>query len=384
MSTSVVDVYQLQRLPFELGRYDVERIGRDAEWDRLQQLVASTSQSRSPITGVLLGTYGAGKSFLLWQLGRSFAPAKNSHVLAFGPIRLVDPEQKKDYTKSLVLRLFRGIDNEHQLVPILAEVSKSKINAPSSIRPFIDLLMALAHPEHAQVARRVLTGGRALRKEAEQAGIVEAAQIKTNEDATALLQALQLLVRAAGITALVVLIDEVEYIGALPKSQQTAVLDSLKHLWDQEVDFFSRGADASQLLMLLAATPNFWQQAKAQLLKEGERGQSGIGATPFFARIRQSDIIEMPADLTDSEARHLIAWRMNEVRPGKKKEDVIPFTEDYVEYVYQLSQGLPRQIIEICGVVLQEAAQRKLRSINAAEAKKILRELLISYEPVRT
>ena len=136
--------------------------------------------------------------------------------------------------------------------------------------------------------------------------------------------------------------------------------------------------------MLLAATPNFWQQQKAQLRKEGERGQSSVGATPFFARIRQSDIIEMPADLSDSEARDLIASRMNAVRAGQKKTDVIPFTDDYVEYVYKLSQGLPRQIIEICGVVLQEAAQRKLKSINEAEAKKILRELLISYEPIRT
>ena len=92
----------------------------------------------------------------------------------------------------------------------------------------------------------------------------------------------------------------------------------------------------------------------------------------------------MPADLSDSEARDLIASRMNAVRAGQKKTDVIPFTDDYVEYVYKLSQGLPRQIIEICGVVLQEAAQRKLKSINEAEAKKILRELLISYEPIRT
>lgn len=384
MSTKVAEVYRLQGLPFELGRYNVPRIGRDAEWERLRQLVESSGASRSPIMGVLLGTYGAGKSFLLWNLAREFEPAKQHGVLTFGPIRLIDPEQKKDFARNLVLRLFaRGIDIEGQLVPLLSGISISKLNPSAGIRPFVDLLLALTRRESAQVARRVLTGGRALRKEAEQAGITEAAQIRTPDDAMALLQALQLLIRAAGVTSLVVLIDEVEYIDALPPTQKTAVLDSLKHLWDQEVEFFAKKPEAAQLLMLLAATPAFWQKMTVQISTEAGRGQSGVGVIPFFARIQKSNVIEMPADLSDDEARKLIVSRMNEVRPGQKKEDVLPFTNDYVDYVYHLSQGLPRQIIEICAVVLQEAAQRGLTRIDALQAKKILRDLLISYEPVR-
>lgn len=383
MSTKVVNVYHLNGLPFELGRYDVPRIGREAEWARLKQLVAATGESRSPVTGVLLGTYGAGKSFLLWKLGKAYEPSGTTGVLPFGPIRLLDPEQKKDFTKSLILRLFaRGTDVETQLAPVLAAGSRAAIDCPAGIRPFVNLLLALARPDSSQVARRVLMGGRALRREAERAGIGEATQVRTSDDAIALLQALQLLSKAAGIKSVVLLIDEVEYIDALPTAQRTAVLDSLKHLWDQEVDFFSRGASAAQLLMLLSATPNFWQQMKLKVAAEAGRGQSGVGVTPFFARIRASDIIEMPADLTEAEARQLIASRMKEARPGQKPQDVIPFTNDYVDYVYQLSQGLPRQIIEICGVVMNEAAERNLRSIDATQAKKILRDLLISYEPV--
>ncbi len=57
------------------------RIGRDLEWQRLQQLVGSARASRSPITGVLLGTYGAGKSFLLWQLARSLVKTLDSIIV---------------------------------------------------------------------------------------------------------------------------------------------------------------------------------------------------------------------------------------------------------------------------------------------------------------
>jgi len=383
--SKTLEVYRLKGLPFELGRYDVQRIGRAAEWERLLGIVQSARESRSPVTGVLLGTYGAGKSFLLWHLAKELQPPKKTGVFAFGPIRLIDPEQKKDFTRSLVLRLFsRGIDIETQLVPLLVGISKAKINAPASLRPFVDLLLALARSDGAVVARRVITGGRALRKEAQQAGIEETQQIKTPDDAIALLQAFQIVMRAAGVAAVAVMIDEVEYVDALPKGQRTAVVDSLKHLWDQEVEFFSRGAEGAQLLMLLAATPNFWQRMRSQVLVEGGRGESAVGITPFFARIRPSDIVEMPAELAPDEARDLIVNRMTEVRSGAglKKEDIIPFTDDYVDYVYELSQGLPRQIIEICGVVISEAAKKKLRSIDAAAAKKILRDLLISYEPV--
>src|SRR6266498_1100044 len=114
MSTTSLDAYHLKGQPFELGRYDVPRVGRDAEWERLQQIIQFTRDSRSPVVAVLLGTYGAGKSFLLWKLARELEPASKSKVLALGPIRLVDPEQKRDFIRNLVLRLFvRGLDIEN-------------------------------------------------------------------------------------------------------------------------------------------------------------------------------------------------------------------------------------------------------------------------------
>lgn len=382
-SKNILDVYRLKSLPFDLGRFDVQRVGRETEWARLLQMVALARDSKSPIFGVLLGTYGAGKSFLLWQIAKELDPASKSKVLASRPIRLIDPEQRKDFLKSLVVRLFsRGIDVETQLAPVLAKAKLKPTDASAQFRPFVSLLLALTNKETAGVARRVLTGGRALKKEAEDAGIADAQQIKTNDDAASLLQSLQLLLKSAGIDVLSIMIDEVEYIEGLPKGQRTAVIDSLKHLWDQEVDFFSRGNVAAQLLMVLSATPTFWQEANAQILEEGGRGESAVGITPFFRRIRQSEIVEMPAELASEEARQLIVTRMSMARPGQTKEDIIPFTNDYVDYVYELSQGLPRQIIEICGVVITEAAQRKLKTINRAAAKEILRDLLISYEPI--
>jgi hypothetical protein len=382
MATNAFERYHLSRQPFELGRYDVRRVGRDEEWKKLQQLVQAAAVSRSPITAVLLGTYGAGKSFMLWKLAESLEP-KASHALAVGPMRLIDPEQKRDFIRSLILRLFqKGIDIDGKLGPLFAGIQRERLKASSNILPFIDLILAIRRPEAAAFARRVLGGNRLLKKEAEAADLAETVYIKTADDALALLQAFQIILKAAGVSVLVMLVDEVEYVEALPRGQKSIVLDSLKHLWDQEVAFFSGHAEAAQLLILLAATPDFWNRTREPLLAEAGRGESGVGITPFFARIRAADVVEMPAELGQREARQLIVNRMSEVREGRRQEDIIPFTSEYVEYVYRLSQGVPRRIIEICGVVIEEAANRKVKEIDMKTAQKILRDLLISYEPV--
>lgn len=380
---NLASVYNFKRMPFELGRYDAPRIGRDVEWQRLRDLVEATRDSRSPVMGVLLGTYGAGKSFLLWHLAESYSPASKTGILASRPIRLIDPEQRREFIRNLVLRLFRrGLSFDEDLVPLLKTASEAQKEYPSGLKRFVQLLLAAAKGKSQAAARRVLSGGRALRSEALAGGFADAVYIKTNEDAIELLEALQVVLGWAGVKALVLMIDEVEYIDGLLKIQRATVFDSLKHLWDQEVTFFSSGTQAAQLGLVLSATPAFWQGRNQQLRTEGHRPESVVGLTPFFERIQKGNIIEMPAELDADEARQLIVSRMAEVRSGTAGEDIIPFTDDFVAYVYELTQGLPRQIIEICATVMSEAARRKLKKITRAEAANILRDLLISYEPV--
>ena len=373
-------LYHLSRMPFELGRYDSARVNRDTEWKRLHEVVESARGSHSPVIGVLLGTYGSGKTFLLWQLADDYSPSNKTGVVASHPIRLVDPEQKREFIRNLVLRLFRRGFDLDALVPLFKVAAKARKALPSAVARFAPLLLALADAKAAPVARRVLHGGRALKSEAAAGGFPDAVQVRTNDDAIELLQSLQVLVRWAGIDIVTLMIDEVEFIDGLPRTQRTPVFDSIKHLWDQEVTLFSSGVDAAQMVVILAATPAFWQTRSQQLRAEAHRPESIVGLRPFFDRIPQENIIAMPAALERDEALELIVSRMSEVRPGK--EELIPFTSDYVTYVYELTQGLPRTIIEICATVLGEAARRKVKKIDRPVARNILKDLLISYEPV--
>lgn len=375
-------LYQMSRMPFELGRYDTARIGRDEEMKRLGALISSGRQSKSPIIGVLLGTYGSGKSFLLWHVAKHYANAIKSRVLVSQPIRLIDPEQKRDFLKNIVIRLFKRGFRLETIAALMKAAAESSAALPKQAERFAPVLLALADESRASVATRILHGGRTTRSEAVAARFSETIYLKTNDDAIELLQTLQILVRRANVEAVTLLIDEVEFIDGLPRSQRGAVFDSIKHLWDQEVTLFSNGVDAAQLVMVLAATPAFWQERMVQIRSEGRRSEATVGLTPFFSRVPQDNQIAMPSELAPAEARQLIVSRMSEVRDGSGAEKLIPFTDDYVNYVYELSHGLPRTIIEICATVVTEAAARGLKKIDKGEAKNILKDLLIVYEPV--
>src|SRR5258708_4016973 len=145
-------LYHLSRMPFELGRYDTARIGREDEWKRLQALVDSGRTSQSPILGVLLGSYGAGKSFLLWHLAKHYSNAVRSKVLASQPIRLIDPEQKRDFIKNVVLRLFRRGFNTEGLTSLMRAALETSGELPVHVRRFAPLLLALADKTHAPIA----------------------------------------------------------------------------------------------------------------------------------------------------------------------------------------------------------------------------------------
>lgn len=379
--------YHLTRIPFELGRYNVERIGREEEWAKLTRLIDETRAQRGPKYIVLLGTYGAGKSFLLWQLYLKYREnTARERVLTTRPVRLLDPEQSKDIVRNLIVRVFkRGLDVEKELVPIIKAALKRKLPSLGELDPYLTLLAALAKKETLPAARRVLHGGRILRSDASRLGIPDLQQIKTNEEAVDLLLALQIMLRIAGYELMVLSIDEVEYIDQASTSNQGKVFDSLKELFDRQVSFASgdpRPMPVS-LAMILAATPSFWQD-KAQLVRDpSNKGRGLVGLTPFFDRVPESNIVEMAEGLTDKEARQLIASRMAEARVGAGSANgIIPFTQDYVTYIYELSHGRPRRIIEICDAVVSEAVRRELKTIDRKAAQAILRDLLITYEPV--
>jgi hypothetical protein len=59
---------------------------------------------------------------------------------------------------------------------------------------------------------------------------------------------------------------------------------------------------------------------------------------------------------------------------GKKMEDLYPFTDAAIEYIHDFGQRTPRTILQIAGVVIEDAIKSGLQKIDESDVVKILQK----------
>jgi hypothetical protein len=80
--------------------------------------------------------------------------------------------------------------------------------------------------------------------------------------------------------------------------------------------------------------------------------------------------------LTDSETSALIKKRIEDAGG----EGINPFTEDSITKIYDITGGFPREIIKKCDVLVKNAAQKNIDTINKKFVEEILK-IPTSLEP---
>ena len=101
----------------------------------------------------------------------------------------------------------------------------------------------------------------------------------------------------------------------------------------------------------------------------------GAGIAPFMERVSPKDIIRLqPFSLENTT--ELVATRLAETRPSTKEavEPLFPFTERAVQYVHEVSFNKPRNVIQYCGILLEDALQQELDTIDIKDASEILQK----------
>jgi type II secretory pathway predicted ATPase ExeA len=64
--------------------------------------------------------------------------------------------------------------------------------------------------------------------------------------------------------------------------------------------------------------------------------------------------------LTKSESRELIKKRITHIGG----EDIKPFTSGTIDYIYQRTGGFPREVLRVCGELVQEAVDKNISTID--------------------
>jgi type II secretory pathway predicted ATPase ExeA len=133
------------------------------------------------------------------------------------------------------------------------------------------------------------------------------------------------LIQELGYTSVFVFIDEFESISRLSPKDEQSVLNSIRHLMDQ---------NNSGLCILLGCAPEVWQDVMSEYHAFSERIGEEVALKP----------------LTENYLRELVVAYLNTAR--KEDNGIKPFTDEALSEILQHSQGNIRQVLVACSRTL--------------------------------
>jgi len=184
------------------------------------------------------------------------------------------------------------------------------------------------------------------------------------------------LLKKAGFPTLAVIIDEFEYLFSIvTSSQQSIYLAVLRELYDLTTSIPKEMKECSNIAFFIASSEDGWRR-----LSDLEKRERGTGGPIVPLKQRISSIITLK-DLNKKYTKELIEKRLryNRIKGKYQGTPLIPYTEDFVNYLYKQTQGKPRFILERCDHVLDAGLERGVLRLNAKFAADVFRERGYSY-----
>lgn len=398
------DVYKLVVNPFKKdmsAQEDHLRMWSDRKkqmkmWESI--LENSIKYDRNSIS-LIIGSYGRGKTLSLFKINEMFEKRKDILKVLFN-FRAEQTKIKAGL--DFILRIFKSIDfnmirdrfkpkilsdalNELEYLKepqnILTWILLGDIAKRNQKKPLKQLTLDPDHtftlPKSSSaeklslLAYYFLTGEyNPSKTEMSKLGIVR--KIDNSDIAKEYLAAILHLLKLLKFNALVVTVDEFEHLfGMVSKSQQTIYIALLRSLYDFPVGLGLTNDSIARMVFYIALSEDGW--ARLQEMEDREKAVGGP-VVPLLERIRPD--ITILDDFDFDKAKELIEFRLKYNRVKKKFEDdpLIPFTNDFVTYILEVTRGVPRFILVSSGHVLDDGISKKIPLITAKFAKKVLEE----------
>jgi hypothetical protein len=364
---SAREVYEgFKKYPFSVQDFSYQMVGRHEEWTNLVERVEQSLKKAGNEIIVIRGDYGMGKTFTLAKLYDKFSSRKEYFVPR--PMSLLSSEQASRFAVDLAIRLFEriGFDQIRELTEHAKESWRGKIS-PRGDEMFSALLVDNLEEAKSAFNRTFLNPSLQIR------------------DAQWLIFGLQFILASNRKRAFLWLIDEFEYVLVLSKPKLSQLAQTLRELYDHQTEFENEfGPNASaKIIFVFATSPSGWQRlalvAEGAGMRAGLTGTAGVGVAPFHRRVSPTHIIDIDP-LSRADTRKLIEVRMKS-REKDVKPPYIPFTEDFITYIYEMSKGRPNELVMLCDVIFLEAQAQKLSAVDQKRAKDILLKLGLRAEP---
>ena len=369
----IEEKYGLTKNPF------LDRIGREiwlSTWvDKDEQLTkwrAIISNLESPQKNyivLIIGDYGRGKTQSLMKV---VDETRNYNTIL--PVFLNFKGEQKSTAPGLefMFRIFKSIDFRR-----MARIYGDKL--PAAIETIPDDLDEVksvlkncwfAETMLQNMALYFLRGEfKPTRTDLRRLGIIR--KIDDIDIAKEYLAGILNLLKALGFQTLLLAVDEVEYLFSLvPRPQQSIYLALLRGLFDFPIGMTKEIGDIAKIAIFLAISEDGYRRLREI---ENEEMASGGPTRPLLDRV---DIETRLTALTKEYAKELIVKRLhfNRIKGRYTDQPLIPFDDTFIDFIWELTKGMPRDILVKCTHVLDAGIEKGVRHLNRETAEALLRE----------
>jgi len=366
----------LKENPFDIYSYEHRMADRKEEWGRIKSLLESAFSGRGPRMLLLLGDYGIGKTFILEKIYQSLSEKKAVFVVRGNVLyekRLAIMESEPRWTKfglDFITRIFDNIERE-KLVDVMKKIDFKKFQSN-----FGKIFQGIR--DNKDSAFKYISGEKVPAKTLQEYEIASA----LSDSATGIRLFFEFLraIKFGGYGNLLILIDEFEYItSVLGEKKITQILNTFRQIFDDFGSYDKRyNNKVAKPIFTFAISPGGWDSL-LELDKTARKKTGGGGIAPFMERISKKDVISLKAfSLEDSF--ELVELRLKEARTKKVKNPLSPFSKKCIKFVHKVSFNKPRNVLQYCSILLEDALDEGITLIDVKDAEAILGEYGISLE----
>lgn len=345
----------------------VDREEQLEEWKRVISNAVSTNKNYLVF---IIGDYGRGKTLSLLKIVEESKKYKS-----IMPVYLnFKGEERTKPGLDFIFRIFKNIDFKNLGKGIDKEDIINAINnLPNSFDEVQTILRKIYFGEQdSKLALYFIRGElKPSQYQLKQLGVLR--KIESVDIAKEYLAGFLAFIKNLGFSTLLLAIDEFEYLFSLvPRSQHSIYLALLRGLYDFPLGISKHISisDIANLVFFIAISESGWNNLRAM-----EKREASIGG-PIEALFDRTDAKTVLGRLEKHHARELIERRLrfNRIKGRYEDHPLIPFTEDFVDFVYDVTNGEPRAIIVVCGQVLDAGLEKGITILDKNFAKKALEE----------
>jgi len=368
------DEYGLDGNPFldDIARREwlgtwVDRDEELADWRRV--IAAAASPTKNYIV-LLIANYGRGKTLSLLKV---VSEADKHEAILTAYLTFKGEEKPRNPGLDFIFRIFKSVDfNELGANRGEGDVHRAIEGLPDDLEEVKVILRKIysGDDELSRLGAYFLRGEvKGLQSQLRKLGVMR--RIEDVEIGKEYLAGVLGFIRGLGFRTLLLAVDELEYLFSLvPRTQQGVYLALLRGLYDFPEGFSRRVGAIAHMAFFLAISEDGWRNLEDM---EKREATSGGPIRPLLDRVDSRTVL---GAFDKAQTRQLIEKRLSYSRAEGRylDEPLIPFTEDFVAFIFEETQGEPRHVIVRCGHVLDAGLEKRIARLDKEFAQQVLQE----------